>query len=213
MDNDLALKDLIDIKRVFDKFKVPFFLGYGTALGAYRDGEFLPGDDDIDLGIIEDIDHQTRKAIGWLLYDLGFKNQEIMFNVYGKMEPIELAYNGDENTGIIVCERNVKITIFFFTDMKCDTHIEEYVCIPKLGAMKLISSPVKFYEKFDTIKFKGEKFNLPSPIKDYLAFTYKDWKDPLARDHGLTYNEMHPEYKEFMKDVMKKNEAIIFKTP
>jgi hypothetical protein len=30
------------------------------------------------------------------------------------MSPSAIGYNGDQDTGIIVCERNYKFTIFFF---------------------------------------------------------------------------------------------------
>lgn len=207
MDTELAIRDLKLIKKVFDKFKVPFFLAYGTCLGAYRDKDFLPGDKDIDLGVIEPIDLKTRKEIGWALYDLGFKTQEILFRVFERMEPVELGYNGDHETGIIVCEKNVDITIFFYKPDKCEEHGDVFVCIPKLGGVKLIETPAKFYDKLSTIKFKGEKFLVPSPTEDYLAFTYQDWKDKLMRDHGKTYVEMH--IKDYLKNVPKNNEAAI----
>jgi len=49
MDKISAFKDLLLIKKLFKKYEIPFFLSYGTCLGAYRDGDFLPDDDDIDL--------------------------------------------------------------------------------------------------------------------------------------------------------------------
>jgi len=205
-EQDNRIRDLEDIRRVFEKYEVPFFVVYGAVLGFYRDGDFLPGDDDIDLAVVEPIDLKTRKAIGWALFDLGFQPQQIAFNVFGRMEPSEVGYNGDEETGIIVCERNFKFTIFFFEAEGCDQHGNEYVCTPKLGAMKLISSPVKFYtqedkdgnalfknlDRYDTIKINKKKYNVPTPVEDYLSFTYFDnWKDKTDRRHGETYFEMH----------------------
>lgn len=203
-----AIVDLETIKQVFDKYEVKFFVVYGALLGHYRDKDFLPGDDDIDLAVVEPIDLKTRKAIGWALYDLGFKPQQILFNVFGRMEPSELGYNGDAETGIIVCERNFKFTIFFFKEEDCDQHGKEMVCTPKLGAVKLISSPSKFYKKPGTIKIGKKKYLAPTPIKDYLSFTYFDnWKDKTDRRHGLTYDIMHhandPDY-----SVEGKNEVI-----
>jgi len=209
MDNAQALVDLKTIKQVFDKFEVPFFLAYGTALGAYRDGEFLPGDDDIDLGVIEPISGATRMKIGRMLFDLGFIQQQILFNIDGTMLPPAPGYNGTEETGIIVCERNVKITLFFFKEEECETHGTEKVCVPMVGAFKLISSPAKFYKKLNKIKFKKMEFLIPAPTEDYLAFTYNDWKNPNDREHGKCYHEMHPEYMTHMTDVLDKNEAII----
>ena len=190
-DHKEGLEDLKQIKEVLDKFNVPFFLGYGTALGAYREKEFLPGDDDIDLGVVAKVDHKTKKAIGWMLYDLGFQPLQIAFNVYGRMEPTEIGYNGDHDTGVIVCERKAKFTIFFFNPEEQEIEGDKYyVCTAKLGALPLIATPSRFYNELKTIKFKGEKFNVPSPVEEYLDFTYEDWKDSLKRDHGLTYPEL-----------------------
>lgn len=203
---DKRIEDLEVIRKVFEKFGVRFLVTYGAVLGFHRDGDFLPDDDDIDLAVIDPIDFETRKKIGWALYDLGFEPQQICFNVFDRMEPSEIGYNGDENTGIIVCEKNFKFTIFFFEKDTCDVHGAEYICTPKLGALKLISSPAKFYNKLGKIKIGKKKYLTPGPIKDYLAFTYFDnWKDKDDRRHGETYFEMHE--KGAMLDLEGKNQV------
>ena len=208
---DKRLDDLQIIKQVFDKYKVRFLVVYGATLGWYRDGNFLPEDDDIDLAVIDPIDLKTRKAIGWTLYDLGFKPQQIMFNVFGRMEIAEMGYNGDDKSGIIVCEKNTKFTIFFFGQPEpCKMHEEEIVCVPKLGSLKLIASPSKFYKKLGEIKIGKQKYLCPAPIEDYLTFTYfNNWKDKTDRRHGHTYFEMHGIEK--LEDINNNNEATIWK--
>lgn len=184
--------DIKTIKDTFDKFGVRLILSYGLLLGQYRDGKPLPGDEDVDFTVIDEIDFKTRKAIGWMLFDLGFRVQPISVNVFGRMEPIQEGYDGDGETGIIVCERNFKFTIFFFKKEVCPTHGMEYVCIPKLGSVKLISIPVKFYHRLDSIKIGKIKLLTPSPIEDYLSFVYfNNWKDKKDRRHGETYDLMH----------------------
>lgn len=205
----LNFEDLRLVKQVLDKHEVPFFLAYGTCLGAYRDKEFLPDDDDIDLVVIKPIDLKTRKAIGWMLHDLGFGPQEIMFKVFDRMEPSEVGYNGDETTGIITCQKKTKFTIFFFKEQDCDKHGKEMICIPKLGALPLISSPSKFYEKPKKIKFKGEQFLVPSPTDEYLDWTYEEWKNPLKRDHGKLYFELHTEKEGMLEDIRKLQRTVI----
>lgn len=192
MVND-KIKDLEDIKLVFDKFNVPFYVCYGALLGMYRDGKLIEHDDDMDLVVTEQIDLKTRKDIGWALYDLGFQPQDIAFNVFGRMEPSSIGYNGDENTGIIVCKRNFNFTIFFMAKPEfCRQHNEaEFVCVPMLGAMRLIATPEKFFEKSDTIKIGGKKYLTPYPIEKYLEHCYKDWKDKTGRDHSPTFVEYH----------------------
>lgn len=202
-------KDIETIKQVFDKHGVRLILVYGLLLGMYRDKKPLPDDDDVDFAVIDKIDLKTRKSIGWMLYDLGFQPQPIAFNVFGRMEPSEPAYNGDGETGIIVCERNFKFTIFFFKEEECDTHGKEYVCTPKVGSVKLIATPSKFYDKLGEIKVGKHKFLTPSPVEEYLAFTYfENWKDKLDRRHGLTFFEMHGKE---MLDTAGQNNSVIYK--
>jgi len=185
------IKDLETIKQVFDKHNVRLFLVYGALLGFYRDGTFLPGDDDIDLCVVDPIDLETRQKIGETLFHLGFLSQEIFFNVNGTMTLQEEKYNGDHKTGIIVCQRNFKFTIFFFKEVPCEKHDKEYLCVPMAGAKNLISIPSKFFKKSDIIKIGRNKYLTPSPIKDYLEYSYEDWKDKDKRDHSPTWYIAH----------------------
>jgi hypothetical protein len=209
MNKDI-IKDLETVKSIFDKHGVRLVLVYGALLGHYRDGKFLPGDDDVDLAVIDKVSFKTRKDIGWDLYNLGFEPQQIGFNVFGRMEPSEIGYNGDEETGIIVCERNFKFSIFFFKEEDCGTHGKEFVCVPKLGALKLIATPCKYYKTLGEIKINKTKYLVPTPTDEYLKFTYGDWKDKSLRNHGQTYFEMHPEHIESI-NIEGKNEVIIYK--
>jgi hypothetical protein len=194
---DKRVKDLETIKEVFDKYGVRFFVVYGALLGMHRDGKLIEHDDDIDLAVVDPVPLATRKEIGATLGDLGFRFQPIAFNVFGRMELTamggagECRYDGDEETGIIVCERDFKFTLFFFKEEECEKHGKEYVCTPKKYANKLISTPAKFYQKADTIKINGKKYLAPSPIAKYLEYSYINWKDKNGRDHSPTYPEAH----------------------
>jgi len=53
MNEGMAVKNLKDIKKVFDKFDVNYWLDLGTLLGAVRDGKIIPWDNDIDIGVRE----------------------------------------------------------------------------------------------------------------------------------------------------------------
>lgn len=44
-------KVLLSIQAVFDAIKLRFFLACGTALGAHRNGYFIPHDEDVDVGV------------------------------------------------------------------------------------------------------------------------------------------------------------------
>jgi len=192
MDNQLATKDLIDVKRVLDSLGVQFFLGYGVVLGIIREKDFIPFDDDIDIIITQPITYKKRKEIGYLLFDIGFHGwDDVVWNVYGRYEKAEGGYNGTEKTGIIPCKRNVPISIMFYFD-----NGDEWLCIPKRGGIPVLAVPKKFLEKGRWVKFKGEKFLIPDPTIEYLEFLYgKDWKIPKEGEHAKQYWQIHDKVK------------------
>jgi len=56
MNKENGKKLLLEFANWLDEFEIPFFLIQGTALGAYRDKEFTPTEQDIDLGyLVEDL--------------------------------------------------------------------------------------------------------------------------------------------------------------
>lgn len=190
VNDSLKMKDLKDVMAVFKKHGVRAFLSYGAVLGAVREGNFIEWDDDIDIDVVDPIDLQTRKSIGWALFDLGFEPQHISFNVFGRMEPVQYGYDGDGETGIIVCKRNFDFSIFFYKQQG-----EEMVCIPRLGAQVLIKNLAKFYDNPGKVKLHGETFITPAPHKEYLTHVYgKDWKTPIKDLHApncITGKERH----------------------
>ena len=52
--NEIMIENLRDIKEIFDKHNIKFWLDWGTLLAAIRDGEIMGYDDDIDIGMMND---------------------------------------------------------------------------------------------------------------------------------------------------------------
>ena len=179
------MKDVRDILAVFKTMNVPIYLAYGALLGAVRQKDFIPYDDDVDFDVIDPIDFKTRKIIGWKFHDLGFETQDVYFNVFNRMEPAEIGYNGDNETGIIVVQRNFKFSVFFY---KPDG--KNYLCVPRVCAVPLLLVPQKFYEKPGKIKLHNEEFMTPAPQKAYLEWVYgADWETPIEEKHAPQWRE------------------------
>ena len=56
-------RSFMEIFRVFEALKIPFWLDQGTLLGLVRDGQLLANDHDIDLGMWEEDYRQNRRQI------------------------------------------------------------------------------------------------------------------------------------------------------
>ena len=71
MKEAIAIEALREVKEVFDKHGIEFWLDCGTLLGAVRDGKFIPWDSDIDLGTWGEEVHKIACACKEL-QDMGF---------------------------------------------------------------------------------------------------------------------------------------------
>lgn len=178
MNPAFLLTDLLEIDRAFKENGATMFLLYGTALGLYRDGKFLPGDDDLDIG---SFDADKRDAIAKTLSERGFQ--------------ISISYTEEKGyhpSEMIHAWHDVHSDIFFFKKSKEGwvakraKHEKPFVLLP--GTKKL-----------QTVTMAGHEFNVLSPIEEYLDFCYDDWKDPSKKDHGKLYHDLKGT--EFYKEI------------
>ena len=87
MKAEVAQRNLLDIKEIFDSMDIKFWLWFGTFLGAYRDGMLIPWDGDTDLAIcVADIYKLLRS--------------EKLFNQKGFKFALTLIYRYHEHTDI-----------------------------------------------------------------------------------------------------------------
>lgn len=156
METELALEDLLEVKQVFDDLNLPLFLMYGTALGIYRDDQFLKSDHDIDLGTWG---QKNKEKIWSKLEPLGFYKRAGKKDLEGQTDFLSIHTN-----------RQVSFDIFLFEEYN-----DEY---------KAFTTPTtccatlpKQFAKMEKIKFYGQTFLIPSPTEDYLTYFYGDWKD------------------------------------
>ena len=142
-----GLKELMELKTIFDKHDKVFFLISGTLLGALRENNFIAGDNDIDLGIfIEDISPTNLKEMMisrgyYLLEDCEYK----------------LSY---------ISKRNVFIEFFFFYEH------EDRMLIPNCTnflAWEFSRFSLKKYN------FNGIEFLIPDDHDLYLSENYGNW--------------------------------------
>jgi phosphorylcholine metabolism protein LicD len=153
-----VIEDLRTIKSVLDSMGLPLYLCYGTALGAYRDGDFLPEPQDLDIGTT---DKENRFEVWNRLQKLGF---------ISRVKPTRKI----EHYGMLPIKRNTEIDFFFFDKEGCSYALGNNVCA-------IVHNP----PVFEPITFKGDQYLIPSPVDEYLTHCYGDWEDKNNRCHGI----------------------------
>lgn len=76
--HSVLLEILTEFDRICSKHNIPYFLDSGTALGAIRHGGFIPWDDDLDVGMLqEDYDRFVKIVSTEIKNDYYFQSREV----------------------------------------------------------------------------------------------------------------------------------------
>lgn len=160
-----TFKNLVDFKEVMDRLKIPFALAHGTLLGAYRDGDFLPGDEiDTDISINEEYGYRAFE-IFTELERIGFKRKKYWL------------FRDKFRCGTAIRNGAFIDVLVFFKKGNEVYHI---------GPKKPVSNkeytafvyPAHCFEKYEKLNFKGVEFNIPQNVEDFFIARYgKNWRD------------------------------------
>jgi hypothetical protein len=147
---------LKDAKRILDQLGIAFFLRHGTCLGAVRDQEFIPWDDDLDIGSIIGMHGLTEKLVDCAAsvfrqngYEVKVKVNELNLSVDMQKSGIQLDWT---------CYRIIEGNIYQWPVVKI---------------------PASLHENLKEIDFLGTKFMVPNPPEDYFLLKYgAGWETP-----------------------------------
>ena len=154
MNHEFADEALFIFKGICEALDLDWCLYAGTALGLYRDGKYLPGDNDIDIAVKPK--EGQLKLLWRALGHCGFKLGKINENVDGSRNRHTYFHPGvrfPEEGGLLV-------DIFFH-------HTEE---------------EDNFMAWYDGIWYKDELWLTPHPLQYYLQYAYGDWADKSLRN-------------------------------
>jgi len=178
---ETAAVNLLEFKRVLDKYNINFWISHGTLLGVYRDGKLIDYDHDCDISLKVSEFSKFIDAHEGLL-EVGFK-------------PIRLIYN----------ERKFQRSVSYgrkktYIDVMGYRKINNDLWERMPGCVLLRDSQIK---ELNTIKFQGETFNVVQDIERYLLAHYgKKWRQPIKKLSAWSINKCkkHPGF-EFATDI------------
>jgi hypothetical protein len=189
-----AIQLLKTTLKILDEFDIKHMLISGTLLGYIRHNDFIPWDDDIDLGVMEEDKELFNNAINELVknneVDFIIKNNDIIngFEIYG----IEKILLKDIKKNFICID--IFYYKFFDTEKYYNFNTEsarknwpnEYFYENELFPLEKVE--FKLYDIFGK-EFKKININIPYKSIDYLNRAYKDWQSikKLTHIHSKYY--------------------------
>jgi len=172
MDSKAAEENLMELKQVFDSHGVKFWLTGGVLLGAVREEDFIPWDEDMDLIMLAED------------YDSSLCDQFRAKSFIASETRIYL----NKVSAIALTKRNIR------TDLILQYYYPPdgvYVYLAKYPSDHGIITPAKFYKKDCFIEFLGEKFRVPNPPEEWLDWVFdKKWKTPVKTDWTRDYKRI-----------------------
>jgi len=206
-DHKKIVKALKELKRVFEKHDILFWLEAGTLIGAVREGKIIPWDDDADITIwIKDgyklID--ARKDFENTEFDINIISVHIPTYGVGHFEIIDrktrkhlicILFNY-VTKGYMVRARfsppmsNV-IKYFFYS--KNDTLFKlSWKILMKFHFYKdeKVRYPIECFGSPQKIKFYGEYFYIPEHYDECLTHMYGNWRVPDEKNEGMVNNRL-----------------------
>jgi len=186
LNRKIAKQNLLEVKRILDKYKIRFWLNTGTLLGAMREKDFILWDHDIDLRIkVTEWKDIAQKAF----QKAGFKCR-LVHPPYALEMPI-IKYL--QLTRIDSCPINLAFAHYYRPD---DVYITWAKKPDNIGNL----TPAHFYRHDEFIKFLGTKFLVPYKSVSFLVRVYgQRWKTPIKEREGCWAPKHHIKLDKYLK--------------
>jgi hypothetical protein len=153
-----AFERFKEVIEFLEKSNINYRIADGTALGLYRDGNFIAHDSDLDFEIL---DLPSEKA-----FTKSFQRN------FGCTLGRCVFYKGEIQQLVFYTSNDLIIDFVFWT-----TEGDNVFNYAERGFVR--SQPLKYFSQKDYINFKGIEIPLPGNVDEFLEFRYgKDWRIP-----------------------------------
>lgn len=166
-------KLLYKVDNILNENNIPYWLTYGTLLGAYREHDFIAHDYDIDIAI----DIKYKDLIKSLMIENGLKLKvEVHFGSWDNPDNLEFRFEYEEAF--------VDIDFYVINDANAYTYNPLFIkgieyrpgeILPVI--VERIDNP---FEGLTEIDFLGKKINVPKNTEEFIIANYgPNWNKPI----------------------------------
>lgn len=170
LDRDICLENMVLARDVLAHHGVVPFLHYGTLLGAMRERDFIPHDDDVDMGLFG----RDKEAFLRAFPDLeaaGFTVGYIRDDGYAKTSSVA---DESRNYRMYKLKRKGQEIDFFFAFER------RYALIRRWDIDGRVTVPARFLDSLAEEDFLGQRFSVPRDPTGFLRNLYgKTWNVPI----------------------------------
>lgn len=181
---EVAIENLETAKDILDGLKLRHWLAFGTCLGAYRDGDFCPGDeDDIDIGL-----HIDSYAYADEIVNEFISKQFVLYNAWEPADGIapEISFVREYRG------KKMKVDLFFFTPNPANRDEVIFRLYNGFDAKNYVTKAIaaSHFKKFRDVQLFGKKYKIPYSVRQYLTENYGDFETRVPRNewNWLTSN-------------------------
>ncbi len=173
------------LKEAFEELNIPYWLEYGTLLGAYRDKNFISNDLDIDLGLFLS---DSSPLVAKKLAEKGFV-RERKITIDNGSYGLEESYN----------YKGVGVDLFYFVKQGEQVYSHVFTkevgmswekTVAKYGGYLVREIHFPWVGDIGSIDFLGDKYSIPPCVENHLSSHYGEnfMKKDDKWDGGMAKN-------------------------
>jgi len=202
----IKLFKLVD--SVLKKHNIAYYLDFGTLIGAVRDGDLIPWDDDMDISLIHERDFKKLPKVvkeikmrrpWYFAKTFTFKHSQTVYEASEKMyvKKQELDFTDNKNIQIAIVKNSRRwrpgkgnAVLDIFCKYKHNDKLY-WMAFGKVYEMRY--EPLE--KGFKKINFLGIECLIPKAYDEYLSQHYGNWRKPNEQWQQEDSQAMKKEYK------------------
>lgn len=168
---EIAREMSLTLRSLAEEAGIDLYLDFGTLLGAFRERDFIPWDDDIDFAVN---DEQFDAVIALVRENKGLFPQRD-----GMQWSVELVRAGERGATVRVTCINLPgscSVVPFEVDISRRVLRDGKAVV--LGSMPEFFCPEHHFDGYEHVELFGQQFKVPADALGYLDFVYGQWRTP-----------------------------------